>query len=47
MMIVTDLLDLPVHDFHDFRADPLNFAAFRMGPMEKRFGYAPPAVAGA
>ena len=44
MMIVADLLDLPVHYFHDFRADRLNFAAFRMGPMKKRFGYPPPAV---
>jgi hypothetical protein len=45
MMIVADLFDLPIHYFHYFRADRLNFAAFRMGPMEKRFGYPPPAVA--
>ncbi len=27
LMIVADLFDLPVHNFHDFRTDQLNFAA--------------------
>jgi hypothetical protein len=45
MMIVADFLDFSVDYFHHFRANRFNLAALRMGPMEKRFGYSPPAIA--
>ena len=44
LMIVADLLDLPIHNLHNFRADRFNFAAVRVGAVEKRFGDAAPVV---
>jgi hypothetical protein len=46
-MIVADLRDFAVCDLHNCRADRLNFAALRVGAVERQFGDTAPAVASA
>src|SRR6202040_3911199 len=45
LMIVADLFDLSVYDFHHFRADCLHSSAVGSGAMEERLRHSVAAVA--